>query len=36
LEWNQGSEYWLEARDELQNFLETEGEKYQEFIDFLK
>jgi hypothetical protein len=30
------SRYWVEARDELQNFLKTEGEKYQKFIDFLK
>ncbi|MBN1383282.1 MAG: hypothetical protein JW983_00175 [Elusimicrobia bacterium] len=36
LEWNEGSRYWLEARDELQSFLESEGDKYQEFKNFLK
>jgi len=36
LEWNQGNAYWLETRDELQEFLKSEGEKYQEFMDFLK
>ena len=36
LEWDQGDIYWLETRDELQEFLKSEGKKYQEFLDFLK
>ena len=36
LEWNKGSSHWLEARDELQKFLEAEGQRYQKFIDFFE